>query len=344
MLPTPALLDSLERRFGLTWLSNYGEQINVRCPYCHRRGLSEDRSGHLGINTRLNKAHCVKCDWGHGNASKWLESYDVHLSISVVDVVRNIEDLKNQLKTKDLVFDPITFDLPKEFQAIGGSQEDVFTDSLSQKGISKAQMLRHKIGYCDSGKYEGYVLFPFYEESEQVYFQGRAAYPDLLADPKSKKKNPKSVNGIGKNAWLYGIEDAFKECTFVLVEGTLDRISAQAFLDREYGGSHVAVAIQGTSLSFPDTERHPLNSQWGKLMYYKPTEVLVLFDSDAYKKASELSKILTRTGTASRALKLENGDPNEVMRLEDGMKIMRETFRAKSEFEEILNTLSTATI
>lgn len=339
MLPTPVLLESLERRFGLTWLSHGGEQINVRCPYCHKRGMSPDESGHLGINTRINKAHCVKCGWGHGNASSWLESYDVHLAVTFRDVIRETDDLKKVFEVKKVQFDSSTTPLPREFRPISRNQNDFFTKSLEDKGLSKELMLKSRIGFCDSGKYEGYVIFPFFEEGETVYFQGRAAYPELLDNPKTKKKNPDSKNGMGKNSWLYGIEGAKKGCKMVLVEGTLDQISSQDHLDRCHEG-YCSVSLQGTSLSFPSPDRHPLNSQWGKIKYFNPSEVLVMFDPDAYNKAKELAKILCITGLKARAIRLSEGDPNEIMRLKNGDDILKRAISSNSEFDDITLSLS----
>lgn len=338
MLPTTSMLDTLERRFGLTWLSHGGDQINVRCPYCHKRGMREDASGHLGINTRLNKAHCVRCGWGHGNAASWLEKFDIHITVSVVDVIRETDSLKKIFDKKKVQFDSTTTPLPKEFSRITKDQNDSFTESLTRKGISIGQMLSNGIGYCESGAYDGYVIFPFLEDGEVVYFQGRAAYPDLLSDPKKKKKNPESRNGMGKNAWLYGIHRAKKGCKMVLVEGTLDQISAQSFFDRNYDNVTV-VSIQGTSLSFPSPDRHPLNSQWGKIAYFDPEEVMVMLDDDAYKKAVELSNILSLTGFRSRAIRVIGGDPNEVSRLEDGDDRLKKAVEGTSEFDQIKQTL-----
>jgi hypothetical protein len=338
MFLTPVLLESLERRFGLTWLSGGGDQINVRCPYCHKRGLSPDESGHLGINVRINKAHCVKCGWGHGNASSWLENFGVHLTVSFTDVIDDLANLKTIFETKKVRFDSSVTPLPKEFELIG-SESNYFTESLSNKGISRELMLKNKIGFCESGKYDGYVIFPFLEDGERVYFQGRAAYPELLSNPKTKKKNPDSSNGMGKNSWLYGVDRVEKGCRIALVEGTLDQISLQDHFDRLHNG-YFGVSLQGTTLSFPSPDRHPLNSQWGKIKYFEPEEVLVVFDPDAYHKAKELANILCRTGLNARAVRLFDGDPNEIMRMPNGDEILKRAISGGSEFDEITQTLS----
>jgi hypothetical protein len=301
--------------------------------------MSPDESGHLGINTRINKAHCVKCGWGHGNASSWLEKFSIHLAVNFVDVVSELDSLKDALKVKKVNFDSSTTPLPREFQFIRESDDNEFTQSLIDKGLSVEMMIRNKIGFCDSGKYEGYVIFPFYEDGEEVYFQGRAAYRELLDNPKTKKKNPDSKNGMGKNSWLYGIDRAKKGCRMALIEGTLDQISLQDHLDRLHD-DFCAVSLQGTTLSFPSPDRHPLNSQWGKIKHFDPEEVLIVFDPDAFHKAKELAKILCITGLNARAVQLVGGDPNEIMRMPNGDAILLESLRGGSEFDELTRTLS----
>ncbi len=51
------VISELEDRFGGVWQA--GEETHVFCPFCIRRGHSEDRSGHLAINLNKNVAHCL---------------------------------------------------------------------------------------------------------------------------------------------------------------------------------------------------------------------------------------------------------------------------------------------
>lgn len=342
---TAALLEELDSRFGLVWLSHDGDQINVKCPFCQRRGMSEDMSGHLGINVRINMAHCVRCGWGNRNAFEWLGSKNVSFKVSVEDLTTGVDRLQSAVKglaeNAKMSYRAFSVDLPSGVKPMLRGQRDVFYESLKKKGLNDRLIVSNQVHYCEYGKYDGYVVFPFYEEDDVVYYQGRAAYPELLADPKRKKKNPKSSDGFGKNCWLYGLK-LVKEATVYLVEGTLDQISLQDYLDRKVGDGHFSFALQGTSLSFPARDRHPLYSQWGRLAWLKPREVVVVFDPDATKKAEELAKVLNLSGLPARAARLLDGDPNEIASMPDGDAILERALKPVDQFETITKSLHAA--
>lgn len=327
MLPTPELIETLDKRFGSPWLSNDGDQVNVICPHCHKRGMTPDLSGHLGLNFRINKAHCTRCDWGFGDLSKYLSQYGVAQKVRYEDVRKSVADilsfknhkqLKPELQVSDVEF-------PQHIERIDRDQDDQFTKSLYDKGIDMWDIQKHRLCYCDTGWYENYVMFPFIEDQEIVYWQGRAATKKLLEDPKKKKKNPSEKEcPLGKANWLYGYQFLRKKCKIYLTEGSLDQISLQRFLWETFGldGGHYAVSLQGTALSFPSETKHPFNSQWGKIRWHEPEEVIVVFDDDAWKKAKALSELLSRTGLIAKYAKLSGGDPNEIIRAGNGNTIL----------------------
>jgi len=342
MLPTPALIETLDKRFGGSWLSNDGEQINVICPHCHKRGMSPDLSGHLGLNFKINKAHCVRCDWGFGDLGKYLSGHGVAQTINLSDVTRDIHQVlayKDAKLTKpDLQVSEVEF--PSYFERIAKDQDDKFTASLYKKGLDMWDIQKHRLCYADSGWYDDYVIFPFIEDGEIVYWQGRAAAKKLLEDPKKKKKNPSDKEcPLGKANWLYGCQFLRKRCTIYLCEGSLDQISLQRFLWEKYGldGGHYAVSLQGTALSFPSETKHPYNSQWGKIRWYEPAEVIVVFDDDAWKKAMALAELLCRTGLTARYAKLSNGDPNEIVKAGNGDSIINSIRNPNSALDGLLH-------
>lgn len=315
MYVSSTLIEELEKRFGDgVWISGeLGDQANVRCPYCSKRGMTEDLSGHLGLNFRINKAHCVRCGWGHGSLSKWFAN------VGGVSARFTLGDLQRELKavldtTKKASYDArVGADLPREVMRIGKNSPPHFYGSLSDKGILWDEVRSNTLMYCPDGPYGQYVIFPFFEGECAVYWQARAASAELLADSKMKKRNPPSKDGLGKAAWLYGIDQAEPEGHFYLVEGTLDQISLQRWLKKELGDGHFAVSLQGTAISFPTVSCHPRNSQWGKLKRLNPKSVNPVFDADAWDKGVALSKVLRSTGLDSKPLKVIGKDPNEAI-------------------------------
>ena len=313
MLPSAYLIETLEDKFGLVWVGSGGSEINVKCPFCVMRGLSEDLSGHLALNFGKNVGHCVRCDRGIKDLVGWLKKY--HNMPYLVDVRRIGSDIQNLKKKLSGDSEPVD----QKYQEIGlpaGAKplrvsnwgKGVYSESLMKKNILPEEVEEYQIHYCPEGKYEGYVIFPFIEDDEVVYWQGRAALPELLR----KTNPPKSTAPLGKAHWLYRREMIKKRSKVYLVEGSLDHISAQRHLTKNFGEGHYATSLQGTALSFPSEDEHPLNSQFGQLMDLEPSEVCVLFDPDARKKAEALANILNLCGLPAYAGDLYLGDPNEV--------------------------------
>ena len=173
--------------------------------------------------------------------------------------------------------------------------------------------------YADYGRFAGYVWFPFYEDNDLVYWQGRAAWPELDQNPKKRKMNPyENEAPLGKSCWLYGVDDATVGGEAFLCEGALDRITLHDFVQREIGPHAYACSLQGVTMKINDTKRHPLNTQIGKLYCLAPQRICVLFDGPkgpgdrgATEKAEALARELCRCGFHAYAGRLQHGDPNE---------------------------------
>lgn len=307
MLPSPALLDALQKRFTSVWLAAGGSEIMVTCPYCHYRGMSPDKSGHLALNFEKGMAHCVKCDWGHRNLRAWLkdQKFEGQLPLPTRDSLFKKSLPKPQFPALQVA------SLPPFTSPIGFNEQGVYAESLRKKKILPEEWVSERVCKCVSGRYEGYVIFPFYENGTLVYWQGRSADPSIPAW--RRKQNPEELT-LGKSSWLYGYEPSLpKKGVVVLVEGTLDKISTQRVLRKTKGEGYFCFGINGTAFSFPDESTHPLNSQFGKLMHLDPAEVIVLFDPDAVKKAKGLAYVLGTCGINARVAELDEaqGDPNE---------------------------------
>lgn len=314
MIPlTPALIEALDARFGNVWLSVDGHQVNVTCPYCHKRGKTPDQSGHLGLNFSLGVLHCVRCDYGHRNLWQWLDRH--HVDSGLIAGLRMNVLWKPDEKPVAALYDPGGLSYLPDMRRLEGEDwalASVFGASLAQKGITFEEAHRHAVCGCESGPEQGYVIFPFFERSaEPAYWQGR----DATGQAFLRKLNPNKQQAVwGKAAWLYNFERTFRGCVLYIVEGTLDAISLQSWLLRHKGTGHIAVSVQGTAVSFPGENIHPLNTQYGKIRALHPLKVYVVFDPDAYHKSVGLAATLQCCGINAEALRLFGGDPNEVAR------------------------------
>lgn len=313
MLLGPRLLDLLQKQFDSVWMDSNG-QVNVTCPFCHHRGMSQDLSGHLGLNFELDAAHCVRCDWGRYGLRKWLGS-DFGISgiaPSLKEARTSLDNLRRRVKPKaaEYSFTPAKFPDDSFFFEEWHFDEDLpLLNSLLKKNITKEEILRHRLGFQADGKYQHYVLFPFFEDDEIVYWQGRHWNEDSLL----RKVNPDPEDSpLGKSHWLYGYEFVKKGCHVVIVEGTLDAITTTTWIRELEGDGCAGIGLNGTAMSFPDGETHPLNTHFGRLCSLEPSKVSVLFDRDAIKKGKELASLLSTTGLPAQAIELHSAkDPND---------------------------------
>ena len=316
MILTPDILNSLNALFEDVWIAGGGEEINVTCPYCASRMGSGDSSGHLGLNFSKDMGHCVRCDWGTRGVRKWLKKFGFAAVLPAASARQSLSMLRTKLERPQAPYRLGQISLPpvRKIASTNYRDQDAFAESLLAKGVSLEEARRNTVCYCDSGRYDGYVVFPFIEDGQIVYWQARGAYPKLLEDSKLKKRNPTDKEAtFGKSYWLYGYDFAHIGGTLVITEGTLDQITTQTWLE-ETGRADdgwYAISLQGTAISGPDPERHPLNSQLGKMHVLDPTEIVVLLDAEAWVKAEGLAEYLYACGFNARAAKLPKGDPNE---------------------------------
>lgn len=313
MLLGPRLLDTLQRQFECVWMDSNG-QINVTCPFCSIRGMTPDLSGHLGLNFEKDAAHCVRCDWGKYGLRAWLgKQFGISgLAATMREAKSSLDSLRKRMVPRKVGYQ---FG-PAKFPADSFFFEDWHFDanlphirSLLDKGITKDEIFRHQLGFQAEGRYSEYVLFPFFEDDEIVYWQGRSHRDDA----EMKKMNPPpSEAPLGKSHWLYGLEQAKMGCHIVLVEGTLDTISTTTWIRELEGEGNAALGLNGTAMSFPDGETHPLNTHFGRLCSLEPSKVSVLLDRDAIKKGEELALILASAGLPAKAVPLTSAkDPND---------------------------------
>lgn len=307
MLPSPAILEALQKKFPSVWLASGGEEIMVTCPYCHLRGMSRDTSGHLALNFEKGMAHCVKCDWGNRSLRSWLKDQNFEGQLPLPS--REALSLKKPERPRFPLLQ--SAEIPPFAVPMRRGEQGMFADALRKKKLTDDDWIKAKVHQCDRGRYAGYTIFPFYENRVMVYWQGRSADPDIPAW--RRKQNPDDLK-LGKASWLYGYDPSLpRGGTVYLVEGTLDQISTLNYIEKHKGDGHFCFGINGTAFSFPDDITHPLNTQFGKLMHLKPAEVVVLFDPDAIKKAKGLAYVLETCGIPARVAELSasDGDPNE---------------------------------
>lgn len=247
-----------------------GSEMLFHCPKCehHKRKLS--------INVEKDAWKCWVCDWSGRNLTK---------------IVRRYGDLYNKKKWSELVnkvelasFEEKMFaeveeepeqrvELPKEFKSLANKTVPRSASAalryLRERGIKKDDIIRWKIGYCDSGEFAKRIIIPSFSlNGHSNYFIARSY------DGHWKRYlNPKASRNIVFNHLFLDFED-----DLTIVEGAFDAIVA---------GTN-AVPLLGSTLRD--------SSKLLQEIVKNDTTVYMALDPDARKKEDKIMTLLLNYG------------------------------------------------
>jgi DNA primase len=205
-----------------------------------------------------------------------------------------IAELKSMLGftpklTEEQVIQKVT--LPKEYKSLTNlSRTDIVAKHalmyLKKRGITKSDILKYNIGYCESGKYSGRIIIPSYDKDGNLnYFIARAI------DPNSTKKY--DAPKCNKNE-LIGLEYFVNwNVPIILCEGIFDAIAIK----------RNAVPLLGKTI--PKALMMKLIDPCVKTVY-------VSLDRDALKDALKYAEQLLNLGKDVYLIDLQDKDPSEM--------------------------------
>ena len=239
-------------------------QLLFYCPSC------EHQKKKLSINVERNLFKCWVCDYSGRNVFRLIKrfgTYSDKKDWSRLTQRVEIESFSEKLfgSAED---EAERLSLPDGFISLAnGSLPPTSTyplNYLRSRGVTKKDIIRWKIGYCTSGKYEGRVVFPSFNLSGDLnYFVGRSYAGDW-----KRYINPSTKNDIVFNHLSL---DFLKP--IVIVEGVFDAVKS---------GIN-SVPLLGSTLS----EDSILFSEIVK----NDTTVYLALDSDAKKKAERMIRL-----------------------------------------------------
>ena len=238
----------------------------------------------LQINMSSQKWHC------------WVSDQGGHSLYSLFKKIN--ADSRYFSELKDIVFIPTTKDeieskvivsLPREYQPLWKSSKSLFykhaLNFLKKRGITKIDLQKYKLGFCDDGIYSNRVIVPSYDDSGILnYFVGRSFMGDNM-----KYKNPNVSRDIIPFdwfiAWSYPI---------VLCEGVFDAMSIR-------------------TNAIPMLSKKPSKSLLRKIFEKQVNTIYIALDNDAKKDAYNLSEFFKDFGIDSKVVNLpKNEDPNDL--------------------------------
>jgi len=153
-----------------------GNEQAHHCPFCNHHKKK------LQVNLDTQRWHCWVCD------SKGRSIYSLLRKLNV--------DIRDLNRVRDVYGDEPEYDskeeyvaklqLPKEFKQLYFKPTGSFNPSynqaiyyLNKRAITKADIVKYNIGYCEDGLYGGRVIIPSYDDNGDLnYFVARSFYED----------------------------------------------------------------------------------------------------------------------------------------------------------------------
>jgi len=191
--------------------------------------------------------------------------------------------------TEEKIIDAV--ELPKEYKSLTNlSRTDIVAKHvlmyLKKRGITKSDILKYNIGYCEEGRYSGRVIVPSYDKDGRInYFIARSV------DPKSTKKY--DAPKCNKNE-IIGLEYFINWSTpVILCEGMFDAIAIK----------RNAIPLLGKTIP---------KALMMKLVTSEVKTVYVALDRDALKDALKYAEQLLNLGKDVYLVDLQDKDPSDM--------------------------------
>lgn len=236
------------------------------CPYCnhHKKKFS--------VNLSLNVFKCWVCDARGRNLRRIIRRFGSFTQLKEWDKLSGIVDFSSEAFELFKTEEPEIIqriDLPKEFKTLTGkiTPADIRPYSyLQNRGLTKYDILKYKIGYCSEGEFEGRIIIPSFDSEGYVnYFIARSYNEHWM-----RYKNPNASRNI-----IFNELNIDWDSDVTLVEGVFDAI---------FAGN--AVALLGSTLRE--------ESRLFQHIIKNDSSVFIALDPDAEKKAMKIARTLLK--------------------------------------------------
>ena len=260
-----------------------GNQAHT-CPFCHHTKPK------LEINfdenaTYYQKWHCWVCDKKGSKLMSLFKAID-----APQDKINELRSLVGASRVITTTEKSGTIELPKEFKPLFQiTEKDILGRHalayLKKRGISKHDILKYNIGYCEGGVYSKMIIIPSYSnEGKLNYFVAR----NFDSNSNVKYKNPP----LSKNIVPFEVFINWSS-PLVLCEGPFD-----------------ALAIKRNAI--PLLGKHIQDNLMKQIVTSTVKQIYIALDKDAQKDAVKFAELLLNEGKEVYLVDLEDKDPSEM--------------------------------
>ena len=254
------------------------------CPYCNHHkpkleiNFSENKKGY-------NPWHCWVCN----KKGTRISSLFKQVKASPENFTELYKLIGNEQEHKVIVSSK-TLKLPEEFKKfqdisssdIEGRQAAFY---LKSRGITKDDIEKYNIGYCEYGRYAKMIIIPSYDKNGQLnYYTGRS----FEKDPYTKYKNPEASRNIIPNEHLINWS-----LPLVICEGMFDAIAIK----------RNAIPLLGKNIQ---------SELMKKIVTSTIEKIYIALDTDAMKQTIKFAEEFMNEGKEVYLIDLKGKDPSEI--------------------------------
>jgi len=250
----------------LGYYKRQGSECLFTCPFCshHKKKFS--------VNVELNVYKCWICDVRGRDLRRLVRRFGGFTQLKEWDRIAGTIDFSSQefnlFETEEEEIQQ-RISLPDEFKTLTGkiTPADLRPFSyLQNRGLTKYDILKYKIGYCSEGEFEGRIIIPSFDDDGYVNYFIARTYNDHWM----RYKNPNASRNI-----IFNELNIDWDSDVVLVEGVFDAI---------FAGN--AVALLGSTLRE--------ESRLFQHIIKNDSSVFIALDPDAEEKAMKIARTLLK--------------------------------------------------
>ena len=269
-----------------------GAQAVYHCPFCNENKRVPKLEIRILEGSDFQSWHCWICNSSGLSIRSLFRKLHVNQTFfaELYKIVGKSE-FRPRIEHEEFQESP---ELPKEFLSLRDAPKTLeFGNAVSylrQRGITKDDILRYNMGYCESGEYKHRIIIPSYDKDGNLNFFSARAYYDGAT--MKYKLPPWSKNIVGFELFINWNEP------ITLVESPFNAITIR----------NNAIPLFGKTMS---------NKLKSALVENKISRVNVCLDKDAEKDSLSMCEYLVDIGIKDvYFVKLTKKDPNEIGFLE----------------------------
>lgn len=253
------------------------------CPFCHHHkpklevNFTENSEG-------VNQWAC----WSCGKKGKSIKSLFKQVQVDA-SYFQELSKLVKNVSLNDIgEVKQVLLELPKEYKSFINNKDIIARHAfayLKKRDITKQDILKYNIGYCNSGQYAKMIVIPSYDVNGKLnYFTARS----FEKDPYTKYRNPETSRDIIPFELFVNWD-----LPIILCEGPFD-----------------AMAIKRNAIPLFGKNIQP--SLMKRLVESKVQKIYIALDNDAVKQALGFCEQLLDIGKEVYLVELQGKDPSEL--------------------------------